>query len=657
MDAAPSSASEQATSVRKIKTLLGSSDDTSRFVGLALLKSVLDNSPELRQDEETIVALWQSIPPKFLERLIRTGSQPSRKDGRDMLDLAVSVLHTFAALLPDSARADGRITDRIPQLVACLLYCSDDNTTRLVLETLMNLVSQPEGACVFAAVEDLAPLIEMAPSQPLVLDTLSLACLSSMTATLDRASLRSRIDNSISQLVSSFKGTDAVTLLAFLANLLPQLEREVLPQDPSWLAPVVNFTRALVVSRPAPAARAAYANASAALLEVYPEKAPPLLFHDDGKTEKPFSYLLIHLLLIDLRASLPTLLGQPYSDQYIETTKRLTSAFNVVSNFIGYLLRSMEDESAPLVVPPEFVLKLRTSTSETMSLSSEYLRDRWDAAVAGAMSLHPEARAATANAETGSRLTLAWDSMGETVSEDPLILAAIQTLAIWLREDDGELLRREAAGLADMFVELYRESSGNNSLITSSSSSSTPVEKRKLDFRRAVLVAFEGITLEESGIDAFLNNGGWSALTEDLAFILQFTSVSPSPQNEAASRGIEIIRVLLHVAEAEGHTREEWMDIVTKAAAVYVPDSDDNVQMAAGTRQLSAVVVDEFQAAALQLVTSLLVNTHPAMQKRYIHSTTAILGIARQLRSKVPSHESGLAESLDDVVHALAKLR
>jgi hypothetical protein len=128
-------APEQGPSIDNIKTLLGAKDDTSRFVGLALLKSVLDNSPELRSNEEVVVGLWESIPPKFLDRLIRTGSKhkaadsdsdssskSSRGDPNDMLDLAVSVLHTFAAMLPEHARQDARLLDRIPQLVACLLY-------------------------------------------------------------------------------------------------------------------------------------------------------------------------------------------------------------------------------------------------------------------------------------------------------------------------------------------------------------------------------------------------------------------------------------------------------------------------------------------------------------------------------------------------------
>jgi len=119
-----SASAEETASISKIQSLLSAKDDTSRFVGLALLKSVLDNSQALRESEETVTVLWESISPKFLDRLIKTASRShaSVKNGQDMLDLAVSVLHTFATLLPEKARKDGRMTGRIPLLVACLLY-------------------------------------------------------------------------------------------------------------------------------------------------------------------------------------------------------------------------------------------------------------------------------------------------------------------------------------------------------------------------------------------------------------------------------------------------------------------------------------------------------------------------------------------------------
>ena len=112
---------EQKRSIEKIQALLKTKDDTSRFVGLALLKSVLDNSHEIRDDEHSLLSLWESISPKFLDRLMRTGSDQNTKD---MLDLAVSVLHTFANLLPVHATADPRFIGKIPRLVSCIVHRS-----------------------------------------------------------------------------------------------------------------------------------------------------------------------------------------------------------------------------------------------------------------------------------------------------------------------------------------------------------------------------------------------------------------------------------------------------------------------------------------------------------------------------------------------------
>lgn len=113
---------QDAATIAKIKSLLQAKDDTQRFVGLALLKSVLDNTPELRADESTIKQLWASVSPRFLDRLIATGSQPSGNNVREMLDLAVSVIYTFAALVPEAMRAEEEFTDRIPGLVKAVLY-------------------------------------------------------------------------------------------------------------------------------------------------------------------------------------------------------------------------------------------------------------------------------------------------------------------------------------------------------------------------------------------------------------------------------------------------------------------------------------------------------------------------------------------------------
>jgi len=108
---------------------------------------------------------------------------------------------------------------------------------------------------------------------------------------------------------------------------------------------------------------------------------------------------------------------------------------------------------------------------------------------------------------------------------------------------------------------------------------------------------------------------------------------------------VEVVRVLMGIAEAEeGGTREAWMDLVTKVAAWYVPEGKQTA------------VVEECQVAALQLVTTLLADTHPGMRKRYVHSMSAVLGIATRLRGKVKG-DKGLEEALEDVVETLGGLR
>lgn len=94
---------------------------------------------------------------------------------------------------------------------------------------------------------------------------------------------------------------------------------------------------------------------------------------------------------------------------------------------------------------PDSLLKLRKSISETMLVAIEYLRDRWDASVAGTMGLHPNARVGTAETATGSRRTLTWDSIATSADDDPLILSAVRALALWLRE--GRQLAAAQGGL------------------------------------------------------------------------------------------------------------------------------------------------------------------------------------------------------------------
>jgi hypothetical protein len=91
-------------------------------VGLALLKTILDNG-QLAQDPQQVRTVWEAISPKFLDRLLRAHSNEKvdKAEARNMVDLAVSVLHTFSVLLPEESWREKRLYGRIAPLVKALV--------------------------------------------------------------------------------------------------------------------------------------------------------------------------------------------------------------------------------------------------------------------------------------------------------------------------------------------------------------------------------------------------------------------------------------------------------------------------------------------------------------------------------------------------------
>jgi hypothetical protein len=635
-------------SLETMQDLLQSKDDTSRFVGLAILKSVLDNA-QFTQDSEQLRKLWEAIPPKFLDRLLRAqrNDSTSKSEAQNMVDLAASILHTFTVLLPESSRQERRLLGRTAPLVTALIersvsriendceltHHSPPETTKLILQTLLTIVSRPEGALELLNIEDLSPLTEVSTQYPLALNILEFAWTNAATLSSEIDKVRKRIDEMIPVLQTVFKDTDAVTFISFMGTLLPGLAPEVcpstsspsqlsnilqaLPQNPKWLKPLLSMLRKLVTSRPTLAGRAAYTRLASALLQAYPSTCPTLLFKDDppgNSDSKPFSYLFVNLLLIDIRSSFPTLLSQINSTEYPVTSQRLAAAFDVISSFIGFLVRSLDEELGfdTFSMPPDLLLKLRKDIAETMSLTIEYLRDRWDASFAGASGLHPSARTGTAATSEGNRLTLTWDSMKDDVHTDPLILAGIRALAIWIREDENESMRNESAGIMDMLIELYRTSS-----------------PEKLDFRYPILLALEGILATDDGVSSFLEQDGWRVVVQDLNAIQEGISNDGAsrnlPANNEAARGLEIVRVLLAILDHESTSfpQEEWMATVTTTTSMK-PASVG-----------AASIIIEFQISMLQLATALLSKAAGGMQKRYVTSIAAISGLASQLENTV----------------------
>ncbi|KAM0812470.1 putative DUF1941 family protein [Seiridium cardinale] len=598
----------KATSAEHIQQLLKAKDDTSRFVGLALLKSTLDASEELRSDQSVVDALWSSISPKFLDRLLRTGSKPGTKqtDSREMLDLAVNVIYIFTVLLPDHSKSKSKLIDRVPLLVDAVLQSSEE-TTDLILKTLLTIVSSSsEGSSAFDVVDDWSPLVEIAPKQPMVLSILAWSWINGINS--DRTAAATRINDTIGALCASYKGTDGVTLLDFLSKLLSRLDSGLIPKNPTWLGTVVTFIHNLAASKPTAAGREAYTNSAANLLVTYGDTASDMVFQDIFKSSKSLPYLFMSLILIDIRSSLPNLLENLNRTEYPATSERITSGLIILSFFINRLLQMIERADSEDVftdVQPDLLLKLRDSVIETLSLVMEYLRDRWDAAVAGAQGLHPEARSGVTHTASGSMKTLPWDSKHESASEDRLLLAALKSLGDWLREDDTPTLRNEATNLIDLLMDLYDPTSAARVGVAT---------------RPLVLGVLDGIIKEDDGVQALLDHNGWTILSKDLLVILADSGETGQLEHEL---GQHISAILSAITGSRSVTPEDWLDLVTRVSAYTVPPMP-----------LPLLSLQHLWADVLELSASLLTKAPPGVKKRYVHSASALTGIARVICEK-----------------------
>ena len=390
--------------------------------------------------------------------------------------------------------------------------------------------------------------------------------------------MQKKLDTTVSALVDLYEKADNKsplfeTLDRILSSLPPTWLQEKLPQpSPSWLKPLVKMLSVTTTSpnRSGPQSRQSAVLLSATLLRLYPSHTPALLFNPKplsatSKDSKSASYLFVNLLLIDIRSSIPSLLETLNSPSYPQTSNRLAASYDLTSAFISFLIQSLDSESSSLPFSPSLLLNLRTSISQSLSLTIEYLRDRYDASIAGAPGLHPSARTRVDPSSTSGPLSITWDSATGGMETDPLTLAQVRTLALWLREDDGETLKKEAAGITDLFLALYTSTTLKND-----------DENKNLDFKSPVLIALEGLMTTTEALESFLGNSGFETLLADLQTIL---SPETFPRNRDSSAiALSIVRVLQLVVTAEevGPAKEEWIGIVQLVSGFKLLDDNDN---------------------------------------------------------------------------------
>ena len=99
-----SQVSDPVKALEQVFGLLKSRNDTECFVGLTLLRTMLDNSVHMQKNVPIVIKCWTAIPPKFLDRLLAAHIKASDEDeqAKSMSELAVAIIHAFIVLLPQN---------------------------------------------------------------------------------------------------------------------------------------------------------------------------------------------------------------------------------------------------------------------------------------------------------------------------------------------------------------------------------------------------------------------------------------------------------------------------------------------------------------------------------------------------------------------------
>ncbi|KAF8423638.1 Neurochondrin-domain-containing protein [Tirmania nivea] len=547
-------------------THLQTPSDTSRFVGLAMLSSILKHA-NIANDRTILRKVWEVMPYRFLDRLLksrtyhpssRQSSKTPADQAKDMVELAVNVIHAFALLLP--AAADNlALVDRAPRLIAAL-HESSEQTKIVILETLSVYATKERGAETILSSE-ISPLLDAAPSydqgMQVVLYTLVNGSKSETGLPLVMKALPEILQRYSEALLKGISAENCplrARLLSFFSELLPRLLSPLLPTSTTWAENIYTSIRRTITTTHSPSERTHSTIISATLLQSYP---PSLLFHPPPKsaaTPKPFTPFFVRLLLIDIRSTIPSLMEQLSSPTYPQLSHRLSCGFDVLASFIGYLVQldSPFDETE---LDPEALLKFRSEMGETLSLTIEFLRDRWDAKFAGASgyemdtSMVDDRGEAKGTLRGGGPLNLAWDAadIEGGLARDPVVVSAIRALSLWLREDDS--LAKEAGGLMDVFLGLWKQSQNTPGAV---------------DYRLWLVSALEGTLAEKNGREMFRKLGGWELLWGEVRNLYQSSAAGTWLEIEVVKLAIEEVRVL-----------QEW---VGGSEYLSIPNAETKVQ-------------------------------------------------------------------------------
>jgi hypothetical protein len=325
---------------------------------------------------------------------------------------------------------------------------------------------------------------------------------------------------------------------------------------------------------------------------------------------------------------------------YPSTALRLSAGYDVIVAFLHVLLQIVEDDedivetSNEPIMSPDLLLKLRGDLSETFSLTMEYLRDRWDSSRFGALGLHPDARAPQ-QSTSNTPLPLTWDNPSLSLSKDPITLAGLRAISIWLREDDNPTLHKQALGIMDIMLTLYTESNDSS----------------EVDFRPPVLTALSALLQSsDTAVQDFLQGDGWSILSSDLLSTPSDTTALKIP----GERIQDIVRVLLAVVESDyvQSSKEAWMTVITTAVQCF---RHNPAVLATPPDSISTKTAHDI-LAIYQITTALVLKAPKKLQSKLNDDLQFVVSHSSQIAAWADGFDQEIEESAGEIIGPLELL-
>ena len=465
-------------------------------------------------------------------------------------------------------------------------------TKKQVLEILEALADTPHGSTALLTSKNWPVLLQSTVPHPITASIDRNAYHNAFTykTAQDLLTMQPELHQRISDWIFVLRlSPDATALFEHVFNLVrwhvPQLETS---DAPDWLAPLTQrlLESTGIAYTDAARSRTAIVQLSAVLVRCYPTQFLNLLYGSqllDKSTSEPAAWIFLQHRLIDISSSIPHLLELP-NVNYIPTMVLLACCYELVSALTYFLVErpaaisgeidgfgaesstaksEADGGSDKLPFNPDLLLKLREDVSTICSLTIEYLRDRFEVSIA-TKTLRP----------TRSGMISATDRLGfyskdvglPTMVEDPLVFQQLRMLSLWLREDEGEVLRTEAANtMIEVVLGLYGMAGY---------------------LRSPLLMILEQCQYAPEGLERIRGSNGWNALVSDLESIAR----SRTPDDHAIHCGIIIIDILGPVAGmavAGGTDKSEWKQFARIATQLDADGSADLLDLKAAVAMLA----------------------------------------------------------------------